>query len=293
MPLTLDIDRFDLLCQTPPDAENALGSYLEALKLYRGEFLAKLSSEVWVIPIATHFHNLYIQTVLRTAPLLMEKQEYRQAGDICRTAIALEPYHEALYQQLMQALSAAGDQAGVAAVYEDLSQKLFTSFGIKPGDETRAIYRAATSERIGRSLPMDVVLAQLQEADAADGALECEYDDFKILCHAEARSIQRSGKATHVALLSVNGSADKPLSRRSLHCAMDNLGDQIRLNLRRGDAFSRCSSSQFILMLPQANYENSCMVCRRVVGAFTRKYPHSPADIQFIVQPLGRNTFDL
>lgn len=155
LPLTLDIDRFDLLCQTPPDAENALESYLEALKLYRGEFLAKLSSEVWVIPIATHFHNLYIQTVLRTAPLLMEKQEYRQAGDICRTAIALEPYHEALYQQLMQALSAAGNQAGVAAVYEDLSQKLFTSFGIKPGDETRAIYRAAASERISRSLPME------------------------------------------------------------------------------------------------------------------------------------------
>ena len=39
-------------------------------------------------------------------------------------------------------------------------------------------------------------------------------------------------------------------------------------------------------MLPQANYENSCMVCERIVGAFSRRYPHSPALIHYSVQPL-------
>ena len=40
-------------------------------------------------------------------------------------------------------------------------------------------------------------------------------------------------------------------------------------------------------MLPQANYENSCKVCERIVRAFYRKYPHSPAVIQYTVQPLN------
>ena len=293
-PLTLDTDAFTQHCQPHSGSDDeTLASYLKALDFYRGEFLTKLSSEVWVIPIATHFHNLYIQTVLNAVPLLITKQAYQQADEICRAAIALEPYDESLYQLYMQVLSAKGDQLRVIAVYEDLSQKLFTAFGIKPSEETRAVYRSVTHELTDQSLPVEVVLSQLQEPDAADGALECEYDDFKILCHAETRSILRSGKATHIALLSVNGLPDKPLSKRSLTCAMDNLGTQIRLNLRRGDAFSRCSTSQFILMLPQANYENSCMVCRRVIGAFTRKYPHSPANIQFIVQPLGQNALDL
>jgi hypothetical protein len=39
-------------------------------------------------------------------------------------------------------------------------------------------------------------------------------------------------------------------------------------------------------MLPQANYENSCLVCQRIIKAFFRQYPHSPADIQFSVRPL-------
>ena len=103
----------------------------------------------------------------------------------------------------------------------------------------------------------------------------------------------RSGEVIHIALLSLHGRDDKTLSRRSLDCAMDNLQAVTMRNLRLGDVVSRCTLSQLIVMLPQANYENSCMVCRRVIGAFTRKYPHSPANIQFIVQPLGQNALDL
>lgn len=69
--------------------------------------------------------------------------------------------------------------------------------------------------------------------------------------------------------------------------AMEQLGEEIRTGLRLGDSFSRCSLSQYIVLLPHANYENSCMACRRVIGAFSRKHPHSPAVIHFIVQPLA------
>ena len=39
-------------------------------------------------------------------------------------------------------------------------------------------------------------------------------------------------------------------------------------------------------MLPQANYENSCAVCQRLIKAYFRQYPHAPIDISFSVQPL-------
>ena len=71
-----------------------------------------------------------------------------------------------------------------------------------------------------------------------------------------------------------------------------NLQDLLAHNLRQGDVITRCSVSQFILMLPQANYENSCMVCQRIIRAFFRQYPHSPADIHFSVQPLEPMTPD-
>ena len=70
---------------------------------------------------------------------------------------------------------------------------------------------------------------------------------------------------------------------------MKNLLDQIRYSLRRGDVVAPCSVSQYIMMLPQANYENSCMVMDRIIPTFCRQYPHSPARLQYAVLPMEPN----
>ena len=287
IPVDIDSDRFDALCTAVyTDEEQQLTAYLEAISLYQGDFLEKQSSDAWVIPITTHFHNLYVSAVMTAARLLSARSRHREAAGLCRNAIAGEPYHEPLHQMLMQALAAAGEQKAAAAIYEELSHRLFDDFGIRPGEETRRVYREAVHSLSDQSLPMDVVLEQLQEPEMLSGAMRCDYDSFKVLCFAESRAMERNGNATHILLLSVSGTPDKPLSKRTRNRVMEQLGETIRTNLRRGDTFSQCSVSQYIIMLPQANYENSCMVCRRILGAFSRKHPHVTARIQHMVQPL-------
>ena len=288
-PVILDIDEFDQLISAgaeDPDCDPT--AYLKALALYKGDFLEKLSSENWVIPIATHYHNLYVQAVLQVVPRLSQRGRHQEAATVCRRAIAMEPYHEQIYQLLMGELAAMRNPKEAAVVYEELSRRLFDDFGIMPGDETRAAYRKATQSLNDHVLPMETVLEQLHEQTSAAGALQCDYDFFKVLCYAEARAMERSGKATHIALLSISPlMSRKTLSKRSLDRAMEHLAEEIRVNLRRGDSFSRCSATQYIVMLPQANYENSCMVCRRVIAAFSRKHPSSPVKINYMVQALS------
>ena len=98
--------------------------------------------------------------------------------------------------------------------------------------------------------------------------------------------MERSGNVIHILLLSIIPDGTKPIAKRSVQRLAGQLGEQIRLNLRRGDVFSRCSPSQYIILLPKANYENSCMVCRRVIAAFRRAHPHVTASVQYMVQPL-------
>lgn len=285
--MELDYEEFDRLCGLEaPDPAQKLENCLKALKLYRGDFLEKQSSDLWVIPISTHFHNLYITKTLEAADLLAQAGRHREAADICRKAIAAEPYHELLHQKLILQLAALGDTKAAAGVYDSLSRRLFDDFGIRPGPEIQAVYREAVHAPGETALPMEQVMQQLTEPEGAAGAMQCDYDYFKILCHAESRAMERNGNVTHVVLLSLSSGGEKPLSRRSVNRIMEQLGQQIRVNLRRGDTFSRCSVSQYILMLPKANYENSCMVCRRVLGAFRRAHPHVTADIHYMVQPL-------
>lgn len=289
VPLTLDLDDFDALCKSgaaAEDEEHRLESWLKALELYQGDFLSKLSAEPWVVPIAAYFHHLYLQTALDTIALLEQRDRYGDVARLCRSAVKHEPYCEDLYRCLMRALLNEGDQRGAIAVYEEMSELLFANFGIMPSDETRVLYREAIRTVNDRAVSPGVILEQLRESSTAGGALFCDYDFFKVIYHAVARSVERSGDAVHLALLSVTGEDGRDLPKRSLDRAMENLQEVARTNLRRGDIAARCSVSQFILLLPQANYENARMVCDRIIKAFCRQYPHSPALLHASVQPL-------
>ena len=293
IPIWFDVERFDELCRAggmEQEEEQRLEHYLQALSLYQGDFLSKLSSEPWVVPIAAYFHNLYTQ-VTQEALIILEGQGRKaEAVDLCRRALDIEPYSEELYRRLIRDLLDTGDQRGAIAVYEEMSELFFSNFGVMPAEDIRAMYREAIRSVNDRAVPIGVVREQLREQDPLAGAMVCEYDFFKVLYRAEARMVARSGDAVHIGLLSVLGEEGKELPKRSLDRAMENLEEQIRLNLRRGDIAARCSVSQYILLLPQANYENSCKVCERIIKAFCRQYPHSPAQLHYSVQPLEPNT---
>ena len=289
VPMHYDVEEFEQLCRTglsAEDEEQRMACYLQAIELYQGDFLNKLSAEPWVVPIAVYFHNLYIQAIQGAVELLEIRGRRQEAIGLCRRALKVEPYSEELYRHLIRDLLDIGDQKGAIAAYEEMSELLFSNFGIMPSEEIRAMYREAVRTVNDRAVPLGVVRDQLREIEPPAGALICDYDFFKVLYHAEARFISRSGDAIHIGLLSVYGEDGEELPKRSLDRAMENLQEQIRGNLRRGDIACRCSVSQYILMLPQANYENSCKVCERVIKAFYRQYPHSPAKVHYSVQPL-------
>ena len=291
IPVTVDIDLFDEMCQSEisSDSPQQLQMALDALKLYKGDFLSRMSSETWIIPISVYYHNRYVQTLLQVLPVLLANDRATEVVTLCQTAATLEPYHEGICGYLMRALLNLGEQKRVLNIYKDFSDQLFSNFGVLPSDELRALYFEAANTVTDTALPIELVCEQLKETNAPAGAMICEYDFFRIVCRSVARSMARTGITAHIALLSVSDRNGDDLSKRSLPRVMSNLEEQIRVNLRRGDAATRCSMSQYIMMLPQANYENSCMVCERVLKAFNRKYPHSSAFIKYTVYPLDPN----
>lgn len=287
IPIELDFIRFEeLITGSYETGEARLQACLDALTLYQGEFLPKFCNELWAIPISTHYHNLFLQTSLETAQALTDSGDHKTAALICQKASVSEPYHEHLHQLWMQTLAADGDTKGAAKVYDGLNKRLFDDFGIRPSEQTRSIYRQCALSPEDRTLPIDEVLENLQEPNNTSGAMVCDYDYFKVLCFAEKRSMERNGNATHVALFSVVPGSGNALPKKNLDRVMDQLQRQMQVNLRRGDILSQCSASQLIVMLPNANYENSCMVCRRLLAAFHQVYPRAGVKVNFMVQPL-------
>lgn len=290
MPLSLDIEDFEAhfhAAEAAGDDDVRLAEYQAALALYAGDPLPRMTDEIWTIPIVAYYHSLYTRAAAGAIELLEKQERTAEAVALCRRAIHIEPYQEDLYEHLMRGLLRTGDMKGAMSVYEEMSEQLFAHFGVMPSETLRTLYRQATRTVNDRTLTMDEVCSQLEEPAPHGGAMVCEYDFFKILYRAEARSIARSGHSANICLLSVSGKDGEMLARRSLDPAMNNLQVLVQNNLRRGDVIARCSISQYIILLPQANYENSRMVADRLVSAFYRRYPHSPARLRYTVQPLA------
>ncbi|MCC2177303.1 bacterial transcriptional activator domain-containing protein [Agathobaculum butyriciproducens] len=290
MPLSLDIEDFEAhfhAAEAAGDDDVRLAEYQAALALYAGDPLPRITDEIWTIPIVAYYHSLYTRAAAGAIELLEKQERTAEAVALCRRAIHIEPYQEDLYEHLMRGLLRTGDMKGAMSVYEEMSELLLAHFGVMPSETLRTLYRQATRTVNDRTLTMDEVCSQLEEPAPHSGAMVCEYDFFKILYRAEARSIARNGHSANICLLSVSGKDGEMLARRSLDPAMNNLQVLVQNNLRRGDVIARCSISQYIILLPQANYENSRMVADRLVSAFYRRYPHSPARLRYTVQPLA------
>lgn len=290
IPLSLDIEDFEAhfhAAEAAGDDDVRLSEYQAALALYAGDPLPRMTDEIWTIPIVAYYHSLYTRAAAGAIELLEKQERTAEAVALCHQAIHIEPYQEDLYEHLMRGLLRTGDMKGTMSVYEEMSELLFAHFGVMPSETLRTLYRQATRTVNDRTLTMDEVCSQLAEPAPHSGAMVCEYDFFKILYRAEARSIARNGHSANICLLSVSSKDGEMLARRSLDPAMNNLQVLVQNNLRRGDVIARCSISQYIILLPQANYENSRMVADRLVSAFYRRYPHSPARLRYTVQPLA------
>lgn len=285
-----DVESFDKLVSKGDEKDN-LEACLEAIEIYEGKFLPMQSSELWVMPVQAYYHNIYESLIDRVVPVLEKENRFEEGIAICNSALKIDSYSEKIYQYLMRFLLIAEDRQEVVRVYEEMSKLLLTTFGIMPDQESRALYREALSSvKNGTAISPEIIQEQLGEQGDIKGALVCDYDFFKMLYQSQARAIVRSGIVVHTALLTVKSRNKQEVSAKSISLAMDHLEEHLQKSLRKGDVITRCSSTQFMVMLTSANYENSCKVCQRFISSYSQKYPHSLVYVDYYVQPLIPST---
>ncbi len=287
IPMDLDIHTFDLLYHQKYNSDDSkLNGYLNALQLYRGHFLSNLSKDEWVQHLANDYYRKYMDMVTFAAPRLVEKDMHAEAISVAKHALTFEPTNESLTLLLMKEYMTTGDTASALSLYEFYRKRLMAEQNKKPCQELFQLHRSILQTVTDKSLSMNGIIGYLEEESTLPGALKCDYDYFKILYQAERRASERNGKPGHLALFTVSGKNKKILSQKSLDLTMDQLSEEIRLGLRRGDVYAKCSIRQYVVLLKEANYENSAMVCERIIHSFMKAHPHSWAAVDFEVQLL-------
>lgn len=164
----VDSRKFDDLCsqifmESDPDKQIQL--CLEAVNLYRGEFLPNSSEESWVIPVNTYYASLFLKVAHLCMELYMQEENYSQQIALCRRVLALSPYDETAHYNLIYSLYLSGNQIAAINHYQAVINSFYNHPGEFPplSDTFTALYKIISSENHAQTSDIEEILSQLSE----------------------------------------------------------------------------------------------------------------------------------
>ena len=201
----VDIEEFEECCRQVFNSEDPAVQQengKRAVELYQGMFLSELSSEYWVVSIATYYHSIYLTMVKRLAALLEKEKKFTDVEEICGKAIQIEPLDEEIHCFLLRAMIADNKQQLAASHYKETVKLLYDSLGVRPSGEMENIYEELQKIQHDHESNIDIIQEDLRE-EKASGAFFCEYGVFRKIYALESRSSRRLGISVHLALISL------------------------------------------------------------------------------------------
>lgn len=284
----VDAEEFERHCHKAASSEGTekLLHLLEAIKLYRGDFLPKTATELWAVPIVTYYHSMYLNSVHEAVELLTHQARFDEIIEICQQAVAIDPFDEQLHLSMIQTLMANGMQQQAMNHYSQVTELYLNKFGINPSPELTALYKEIVKAHKSTEMNLNIIRDELKESEILRGAFFCEYEFFKDIYRLQARAVVRSGGVVQIALMTVMDSGGHRLNQKQMAVTMGRLQDVIKASLRNSDVFCRFSVSQYLIMLPSASLEDSEMVLQRVSGNFRREYPHMNVLLHYTSLPM-------
>ena len=288
----VDIEEFEECCRQVFNSEDPAVQQengKRAVELYQGMFLSELSSEYWVVSIATYYHSIYLTMVKRLAALLEKEKKFTDVEEICGKAIQIEPLDEEIHCFLLRAMIADNKQQLAASHYKETVKLLYDSLGVRPSGEMENIYEELQKIQHDHESNIDIIQEDLRE-EKASGAFSCEYGVFRKIYALESRSSRRLGISVHLALISLY--LDFQIQKEGqdytdlIGEGMSVLEETLMKRLRSSDIVCRYSVNQFLVMLPACQYEDAKMVVNRLKDSFYRSGKTNKLLLQYSIDEL-------
>lgn len=274
--IILDAEIFEELIHNAEDTslspQDKISIYLEALQLYNGDFIPKLSGEVWTIPISARYHSIYLDAVKKLCALLEDENDSETIIKVILKAMEIDNLDEKLHCLLIMAYIRCDRYNDALDHYDSATSILYRNLGVNPSDELRALYSQIMDTQKSLETDLAIIQEHLMENSLDNGAFFCEYGYFVKTYQLTKRRLERLGLSTYLCLITLQTDRGKTPELTKLDSYMAKLLGILKLSLRNGDVIAKYSGAQYILMLPCVNFENADMVMHRILSNYKKKF---------------------
>jgi DNA-binding SARP family transcriptional activator len=268
LPCVVDVEEFERLSREAAEkkrpAEERIDRYLQAIALYKSEFLPGSCYEEWVVPLSDYYRTIYFKCVHSVLELLTEAGRYAEAQAICEKALIIDQFEEQVHKYLLYALARQGSHNKAMAHYNYVLELFYNELGVNPSDSMKNLYREIVKTVNNVEIDLNMIKRELNESENITGAYYCEYEVFKDMYRVEARAAARTEQSIFVGLLTLTDSRGDAPDRQMLNKGMERLLQLTVKSLRKGDVIARYSPTQYVVMFPTRAYEHGRLVMDRL-----------------------------
>lgn len=285
LPISCDFEEFEKLCKltiNPILSEQEKREILiEAVTLYKGDFLNGKKELRWIAPINAYYHSLYVNAIEQLTEILDNQNEHVLLLEILTHCKTVAPKEEIVVYGLALANLKLGNIYAAVKEYNNSGVNLIASKNSKISEKGKKLYNLM-AESIG-SYEKDILTIQksLEVINWDVGCLECPYEIFKIIYVLQKRDMERNNNVKFLILFTLQN----PISNSNLKTidfnklnddpvilnkqqGLEILRNSIKFNLRTGDVMTKYSSNQYLVLVMNI-YEKTDI--EKIINRITKK----------------------
>lgn len=251
-----------------------------ALAIYRGEFLPQLSNELWVTVESVRLKKLYVLCVKQLGQIYEELQEFQKLLQIYRAAANLYPFDE-WQEKVIDCLQKMGRFDEAYRVYQDTVRLYSEELGAPPSAKMREQLQKMNGKLLNSENDFLKIQTTIREEEWKKGAYYCSYPSFVDTYRLMCRIIERSGESVFLMVCTLFYENQSAKADQKAEIA---LGKAIEKALRRGDAYTRYSGNQYLILLSATKLENCNLIFERIKKGFSEDCKNTDCRIEYEVR---------
>ena len=293
--VNFDIEQFDKLMNEAKQ-ENSLEKsevlYEQAIALYQGDFMVRLTDMHWILTLHTYYHSLCLSCVKALSEIYLKLERYENLEKICTDALKLESGDEELYCYQIEARMRCGKVNLAMESYEKAREIMEKELGVRKTTILNKVYDELMKiSKGGSSYNIEEIKEDIEESDPT-GVFMCGYPIFKEIYHLEARKSTRSEEPENLVLLTVQAreTEEPAVAEFRVKQVMAGLEETIGECLRVGDVAAKYSDTQFILLLPTCTQELAMLVANRIISRlYAKNSNYKKVNVKINVEEVSMN----
>jgi DNA-binding SARP family transcriptional activator len=269
--LDLDIvdDHYSKLWSRNHTEEEHIGFCDRIIDLYDYDFLPENEKDQWTQSTRTHYHNIFIRTVMEKISYLSFNSEYPAILSLCEKVFDIDYYNVDIHVEYLKAHIQMGNMRAALSHYEESTEKLYTQAGISPSPVMVGLYKTIKQNNGVALFSFSDIHKHMVENMQHEGALVCDPMTFSFIYNLEKNRDSRFDQSVYIVLLSFIHREGVISDENMLKKEMKGLEQILVKSLRGTDLISRWSTSQFLLLLYRMPSEHMDTVLKRIENSYS------------------------